>query len=159
MIQTIDFQNVELVKTLFNLQRDSYVVEAELINFYEIPPLMESFEDFQKCTEQFLGYFENLELAGAVSYELEGDELTICRLVVDPGHFKKGIAQKLLDAVESSNADASLIKVSTGKDNVPAKNLYLKNKFNWIQDLEVVPNLYISLFEKKVGHESAEAGY
>ncbi|WP_157950938.1 hypothetical protein [Peribacillus acanthi] len=39
-------------------------------------------------------------------------------------------------------------KVSTGKDNAPAKSLYEKNGFRWLKDLEVAPGFFLSLFEK-----------
>ncbi|MEH6945117.1 GNAT family N-acetyltransferase [Bacillus sp. JJ722] len=123
-------------------------VEAELIGFFDLPPLKESFEEFQQCGETFLGYFEEDELAGALSFTIEGEELTICRMVVHPNHFRKGIAQMLLDNLEEINQKCTIIKVSTGKDNVPAKNLYLKNGFQFVRDLMVAPGVYISKFEK-----------
>lgn len=149
MIKEIDLQDRGLTKQLLELQRASYLVEAKLINFFEIPPLKESLEELIKCGETFLGYFEEKVLAGAISYTVEGDDLTICRMVVHPAHFRKGIAQKLLSEVENRNSQISVYKVSTGKDNPPAKNLYLKNGFIFVSDFEVVPGLYISNFEKR----------
>ncbi|MDQ1146473.1 ribosomal protein S18 acetylase RimI-like enzyme [Bacillus sp. SORGH_AS 510] len=149
MIKVIDLQEIGLAKELLELQRASYLVEAKLINFFEIPPLKESLEELIECGETFLCYFEEKSLAGAISYSVDEDELTICRMVVHPDHFRKGIAQKLLSEVESRNSQISVYKVSTGKDNPPAKNLYLKNGFTFLSDIEVVPGLYISNFEKR----------
>lgn len=149
MIKEIDLQDRGLTKQLLELQRASYLVEAKLINFFEIPPLKESLEELIECGETFLSYFEEKTLAGAISYSVDGDELTICRMVVHPAHFRKGIAQKLLSELESRNSQISVYKVSTGKDNPPAKNLYLKNGFIFVSDFEVVPGLYISNFEKR----------
>ncbi|WP_413300691.1 GNAT family N-acetyltransferase [Bacillus sp. 1P10SD] len=149
MIKAIDLHNRNLAKELLELQRASYLIEAELINFFEIPPLNESLEELIECKETFLGYFEEKTLAGAISYTLDGDELTICRMIVHPDHFRKRIAQKLLSEVESRNTQISVYKVSTGKDNPPAKKLYLKNGFSFVSDIEVVPGLYISNFEKR----------
>jgi ribosomal protein S18 acetylase RimI-like enzyme len=154
MIKVIDLQNRNLAKVLLELQRASYMIEAELINFFEIPPLKESLEELIECKETFLGYFEEKALAGAISFTVEGDELTICRMIVHPAHFRKGIAQKLLNEVESRNSQLSVYKVSTGKDNPPAKNLYLKNGFTIVSDFEVVPGLYISNFEKRKVEEA-----
>jgi GNAT superfamily N-acetyltransferase len=75
--------------------------------------------------------------------------LTICRMVVHPNHFRKGIAQKLLNFVEGNTRDFTIFKVSTGKDNTPATNLYLKNIYRLVCDLEVAPGFYISNFEKR----------
>ena len=152
MIKEIDFQNISLLKTLFELQQASYQVEAELIQFFEIPPLIESFNDFRQCGETFLGYFEENELVGALSFTIDGEELTICRMIVHPNHFRKGIAQKLLNYVEETNKDITVLKVSTGKKNSPAKSLYYKLGYQLVWDLEVAPGFYISQFEKKFGN-------
>lgn len=149
MIKQIDLHNSNLVRELLALQKESYLVEAKLINFYEIPPLLETIEELIECEETFLGYFEGAQLAGAVSYTIEEDELTICRMVVHPDHFRKGIAQKLLTEVEISNPELNVFNVSTGRENPPAKNLYLKNGYKLISELEVVPELFISNFEKR----------
>lgn len=149
MISKIDLNDVRIIQQLYDLQRTSYQIEAKLIGFFEIPPLTESIADIQQCGETFLGYFEGVELEGALSYTVEGKELTICRMVVHPNHFRKGIALKLLNYMEENSGGMVVYKVSTGKDNVPAKNLYLKNGFQFVQDHEVAPGVYISNFEKQ----------
>ncbi|MFF2450285.1 GNAT family N-acetyltransferase [Neobacillus sp. NPDC058068] len=149
MIKKLNLHNLNLVKELFELQRASYLVEAKLINFFEIPPLKESMEELMESGETFFGYFEGDELAGAISYTIDGTELAICRMVVHPNHFRKGIAQCLLAEVEKNNQQFTVLKVSTGKENSPAKNLYLKNGYKLVRDLEVVPGLVISNFEKR----------
>ncbi|WP_028400554.1 GNAT family N-acetyltransferase [Ectobacillus panaciterrae] len=148
MIQKIDLIDDTLLFTLFQLQKASYLVEADLINFYGLPPLQESLQDLQTCGETFLGYFENGELTGAVSYTSKAQELTICRMIVHPNHFRKGIAQLLLKELEREESGYSIFHVATGRDNIPAKKLYLKNGFQWKEDREVAPNFFISMFEK-----------
>ncbi|MBS4211504.1 GNAT family N-acetyltransferase [Neobacillus rhizophilus] len=148
MIQIIDMKNLSLANDLYNLQRSAYLVEARIVGFDDIPPLKESFEEFLISGESFLGFFEMGELTGAVSFETEGKELTICRMVVDPKHFRKGIAEKLLNAVEDIDQNIQVFKVSTGKDNQPAKNLYQKNGFKLVEDMEAAPGFFISHFEK-----------
>ncbi|MEH7353303.1 GNAT family N-acetyltransferase [Neobacillus drentensis] len=149
MIKNLDLHNLDLVKELHELQRSSYLIEAKLINFFEIPPLKETLEELTVCGESFLGYFEGEILAGAISYTIDGEVLTICRMVVHPNHFRKGIAQKLLTTVEELNKENAVLNVSTGKENNPAKGLYLKNGYKLVGDLEVVPGLFISNFEKR----------
>ncbi|TWE08400.1 acetyltransferase (GNAT) family protein [Neobacillus bataviensis] len=144
MIKELDLNLMNTLKEVYDLQRASYQIEAQLINFFEIPPLTEALEDLGACDETFLGYFEEETLAGAISYTVKEHELTICRMIVHPSHFRKGIAQKLLKKVEEQNQNISVLYVSTGKENLPAKNLYLKNGFQFVSDQEVVPGLYIS---------------
>ncbi|MFD1738189.1 GNAT family N-acetyltransferase [Bacillus salitolerans] len=148
MISIIDFTNDRLVQELYQLQRASYLIEAKIINFDDIPPLLETLEDFRNCKEMFLGYFEEGVLAGAISFEKENRALTICRLVVHPNHFRKGIAQSLLHALEALEPKGS-IQVSTGRDNEPAIKLYSKNGYTLERDIEVVPGLVISSFIKR----------
>ncbi|MCM2533159.1 GNAT family N-acetyltransferase [Neobacillus pocheonensis] len=149
MIKKIAFHNTSLVQELFELQKASYLVEANLIGFFDIPPLKESLEGLNGCGETFLGYFEEEVLVGALAFTIEGEALTICRMVVHPNHFRKGIARKLLYALEEIQPEWLVLKVSTGKDNTPAKKLYQKNGFQFVQDMEVVPGLFISHFEKR----------
>lgn len=152
MIRELDLHHPEILTDVFELQRASYIIEAQLIHFFDIPPLLETKKELKECGETFLGYFEGENLAGAISYTIEEDDLTICRMVVHPSHFRKGIAQKLLTRVEEENPDISTLNVSTGKDNPPAKNLYLKNGFNHVSDLEVISGLFISHFKKEKHH-------
>ncbi|OLS36854.1 GNAT family N-acetyltransferase [Bacillus sp. MRMR6] len=149
MIRKIDLENQTLIQELFSLQRLAYLIEAKLINFYDIPPLKESIEELIECGETFLGYFEDDELAGAVSFTKKREELTICRMVVHPNHFRKGIAHKLLTAVEEMEPAVPIIRVSTGKDNFPAKKLYQKNDYQLETEIEVAPGLYISSLKKE----------
>jgi ribosomal protein S18 acetylase RimI-like enzyme len=149
MIRKIDLENQTLVQELFSLQRLAYLIEAKLIDFYDIPPLKESIEELIECGETFLGYFEDDELAGAVSFTKKREELTICRMVVHPNHFRKGIAHKLLTAVEEMEPAVPIIRVSTGKDNFPAKKLYQKNDYQLEKEIEVAPGFYISSLKKE----------
>lgn len=149
MIKSINFKDDHLVRELYELQRAAYLVEAKLIHFYDIPPLKETIAELTECDEIFLGYFEKNELAGALSYTIDGHELSICRMIVHPNYFRKGIAQKLLHAVEKRNGDISIFKVATGKENLPARALYLKNGFHHLEDIEIVPGFFISSFIKE----------
>jgi ribosomal protein S18 acetylase RimI-like enzyme len=154
LIREIDFKNKKAVFELYELQKISYQVEAELIRFFDIPALKESFEEFLKCKEVFWGYFEAGKLVGAISCELEREELTICRMVVHPDHFRQGIAKNLLLHLVKTFSNIGSIVVSTGKDNLPAKTLYLKNGFQFVRDLEVAPGFFISCFERTNKHQA-----
>jgi len=153
MIQKIKLQTRQLVGELFALQRAAYQVEAAIIGYCNIPPLIETLEELAQSKERFLGYFEEDRLIGAISYTMEDRELTICRVVVHPDFFRKGIASRLLDYLENLYLGASLFKVATGKENFPAKMLYRKNGYQMVNELEVVPGLFISHFEKIIDHQ------
>lgn len=149
MIRQIDLRNSSLANDLYDLQKESYLVEAQLVDYYNLPPLIESFQQFIDCQEMFIGCFESDKLIGAISYSIDDSVCTICRMVVRPGYFRRGIAQNLLEFLEKTSNEIPIFKVSTGKDNEPAKRLYQKNGFILIKDIEAEPGFYISYFEKK----------
>ena len=132
---------------LYSLQKKAYAVEAKLIGFDGIPPLVETFNQFLHCSETFIGFFVDDTLAGAISYKDDNGMIEICRLVVHPDHFRKGIAQALLTHLQRTIPWKKL-SVSTGALNMPARKLYEKNGFIHRKDVEVAPQFFISLYEK-----------
>lgn len=147
MLRKMDLLNLSLVKELDTLQKKSYAIEAELVGFDDLPPLKETLEQLIACQEEFIGYFIDGKLAGAISYSPENGTLVICRLIVDPAHFRKGIAGKLLTHLEEEKSFDRII-VSTGKENQPAINLYRKYGFNPVKDIEAAPGFFITMLEK-----------
>ena len=73
---------------LIRVQRAAYAVEAELIGSTAIPALHETAADLAPCGETVLGREVDGRLVAAVGYRREGDELDLCRLVVDPPAFR-----------------------------------------------------------------------
>jgi ribosomal protein S18 acetylase RimI-like enzyme len=150
MIRHIDINNKEIAQSLLNVQIPSYQVEAELINFSDLPPLRETIENLQHCGEKFYGYYINDELAGAISYKVEENTLDIHRLMVAPIHFRKGIGNLLLQFIETVENDVHEIIVSTGANNTPAKNLYFRQGYSAIGEIKVTEGLLLSKFKKKM---------
>jgi ribosomal protein S18 acetylase RimI-like enzyme len=147
MLRKLDLQNRLLAGKFDVLQKESYAIEAELIGFQDIPPLLETVEELMDSLETFLGYYIDNKLAGAISYVYENGSLEICRLIVDPVHFRKGIANTLLCRLKKAENPKRIV-VSTGKDNHPAINLYKKHGFSFLREIEAAPGFYISQFEK-----------
>nr|WP_234969362.1 GNAT family N-acetyltransferase [Bacillus mediterraneensis] len=130
------------------IQRAAYRLEAELIGTDEIPPLKESLEDLQGCGQTFIGYYNQGELAGVLSYKKEEGTIDIHRLVVAPAHFRKGIARKLLGWLENQETDAELFTVSTGRDNEPAVCLYKSLGYVLERESIVGPGIKLVHFTK-----------
>ena len=84
----------------------------------------------------------------AVGYVRTGDELELCRLVVDPAAFRAGHARALLDAVDAAEAGVRRTTVSTGRDNEPALRLYAQRGFRRVGEREVAPGLWIAELER-----------
>ncbi|MFE4522262.1 GNAT family N-acetyltransferase [Cytobacillus firmus] len=64
-----------------------------------------------------------------------------------PEHFRKGIAQKLLNFIELRPMNEKMI-VTTGSKNTPAVTFYLKNGFKELKKMEINESLTITAFEK-----------
>lgn len=117
------------VDALVALQRAAYRVEADLIGADVIPALTETPDELAGSGETFLGMREAGRLLGAIGYRREGDLVDVCRLVVDPSAFRRGIATALLDALEAREHDAARWTVSTAMANAPARALYERRGF------------------------------
>lgn len=148
MIKIIDISNSKNAEDVLNIQIPSYKVEAEIIGSYEIPPLKDTVYTLQHCGEAFFGYYENEELCGVISIKVD-DDVDIHRLIVHPNHFRKGIAQLLLNFIETK-FQIETIKVATGSKNIPAVSFYKKNGFRNIKEVIVNEQLSLTFFEKKL---------
>ncbi|HYH89069.1 MAG TPA: GNAT family N-acetyltransferase, partial [Solirubrobacteraceae bacterium] len=77
---------------LLAVQRAGYAVEARLVGVDSLPPQHESIEDLRAETIWVA------EAGGSVGGMLgveDGDDLVIARLVVAPGHMRRGIGRAL----------------------------------------------------------------
>ncbi|CAH0315953.1 putative N-acetyltransferase YvbK [Peribacillus sp. Bi96] len=150
MIKKIDMTNPKLAEDVLNIQLPSYMVEAELIHFYEIPPLKDTVDTLQQSGETFYGYYLNDELSGVISIKVEKGIIDIHRLMVHPTHFRKGISKMLLEFIENNEKDIETIIVSTGSKNTPAINFYEKNGFSITGETNVTERLSVTSFKKKI---------
>ncbi|WLD92934.1 N-acetyltransferase [Alkalihalobacillus sp. AL-G] len=147
MIKQIDLSDPAQLHELHQMQKASYQVEADLIGFYRIPPLVETVEELKSCGETFYGYWENERLAGAVSIIHEDDVCTICRLAVHPDFFQRGIGGSMVTYVVDHLPYDNWL-VSTGKENHPARRLYEKHGFEHVGD-EVITGKGITISNYK----------
>lgn len=148
MIKQLNLNSDDVANRVLDLQMPSYKVEAEIIDFYDIPPLKDTIKTIKECHEIFYGYFIKGTLAGIISYKLKGSTLDIHRVAIHPDFFRIGIAKELLYFVENHEERARKIIVSTGKGNTPAINLYLKMGYIKVQDIKISQELYVTSLEK-----------
>ncbi|WP_186429170.1 GNAT family N-acetyltransferase [Clostridium sp. BSD9I1] len=148
MIKELDLTNMKTAASVLQLQIASYKIEAELIGFYEIPPLKDTLDSLTECDEIFYGYFINNILAGIISYKINENILDIHRVAVHPCFFKRGIAGKMIRFIEKIEDTINKAVVCTGQKNLPAVNLYLKNGYQKVKDIEISKRIYLTEFEK-----------
>lgn len=149
-IMKLNLQDESTVDELWSIQHKAYRLEAELIGFREIPPLMETRDMLRRSGEDFYGCFDDSgDLMGAVATEEESlGKLTITRMMVSPDHFRKGVAGSLLKYVFNFYEGMDQFIVSTGKLNIPAVSLYTKFGFVAVGSEEVAPGVELIEFQR-----------
>lgn len=144
MIQLVNHNDEKVAESILSIQLPAYKVEADLIGFDGIPQLLDTVENIKSSNEQFLGKLDGSKLVGFLSYEGTEELIDICRLVVDPNHFRKGIASELLSYLLNVYGNEKKIVVSTGAKNTPAITLYERHNFTKIVDVEIEPDFFIT---------------
>jgi len=146
----LDLQDELTLSELWSLQHKAYRLEAELIGFRDIPPLLETRDMLRRSVEIFYGCISGEgDLLGAVAVEEEAPgKLTITRMMVSPDHFGQGIAGSLLNHVFEQYNGMEQFIVSTGKMNNPAVSLYKKHGFIPAGVEEVAPGIELVEFHR-----------
>lgn len=140
MIEQLNLKDPSTAQEILNVQIPAYKIEAEQIGFDGIPQLYETIDDIRQSGETFYGFYQDCELAGCIALQEKGDTIGICRLFVHPGHFRKGIASKLLNFILTKE---KRFTVSTGAANSPAIKLYEKAGFKESGKLLIAPNVFL----------------
>ncbi|MBG9550417.1 GNAT family N-acetyltransferase [Cytobacillus firmus] len=147
MIKEINIKDRKAAEQVLSVQLPAYKIEAEIIGYPDLPPLKDSADSLRTTGETFFGYFTGEKLCGAISFKEKNDVLDIHRLIVHPEHFRKGIAQKLLNYIGRRPIIKKMI-VTTGSKNTPAVAFYLKNGFKEVEMIKINDLLTITAFEK-----------
>ena len=155
VITVLNHGDISIAKQILDVQLPAYRVEADIIVFYEIPPLRDTAKTIASSEEHFIGYRVGERLAGFISYELpekDGDveSVDICRMVVHPDFFRRGIAKQLLAHLLDSAAAGKRVTVSTGAKNEPAKSLYRSFGFVEKKEIEIAPDVFLTVFERNL---------
>lgn len=152
-VRPLDIDDDETAAAVLALQRSAYAVEADLIGSDGIPALTETLQQLRTADESWLGVLdpETGHLAGAVAWrELDHGIVDICRLVVAPEAFRRGIATTLLNALDGAVPGRPMV-VSTGRANEPALALYRRRGFRVVRDREAAPGLWVTELERPGG--------
>jgi len=119
------------LEEILQLQKVSYLQEAEIYNDFTIQPLMQTIDSVIEEWEQgiILKVEENGEIIGSVRGVLVDNVCLIGKLIVNPDAQNKGIGKMLMNGIEQEFISCSHYELFTGfKSN---KNLYLYNKLGY----------------------------
>ena len=149
MIVSLNHKEEKTAQLMLKVQLPAYKVEAKLIGFDGIPQLKDDVQSIQASHENFIGYMSEDHLTAFLSYSESDSDYQICRLVVHPNFFKRGIARQLVEHFLNEIVKNKKVVVTTGADNFPAINLYKSFGFTFQKKLEVAPNFFIACFERE----------
>jgi GNAT superfamily N-acetyltransferase len=148
-IRALDLRDRDTLDAVVALQRVSYRVEADLLGARTLPALTETPRHLRGTGEDFLGAFEGERLVGAVSWKRNGPLLDIHRMVVHPDRFRRGIAGRLLAALDEHEAGVERTVVATGAANPPARRLYERHGFTPVEERVVSGSIAIIIYERR----------
>ena len=133
MIRRLDHTDPKIAQNIRDVFQVSYTVEAELLKAIDFPPLQKTLDNFLKSENNFYGFLDNDKLIAVIEVHFESSCTHIQSLVVSPSYFRRGIAQNLIGHIFDNNK-SELYTVETGKDNLPAIQLY--QKFGFVKSKE-----------------------
>ncbi|MBW5449389.1 GNAT family N-acetyltransferase [Cohnella sp. CFH 77786] len=150
-IHPLDLTNPDIAEELWALQHAAYRREADLIGVPDLPPLKDTVLTLQHCGETFYGcWTEDGELAGAISIEDEPDGVTvICRMMVQPDYFRKGIGSALVAHVLAEVPGGSEVSVTAETRNEPAVRLYERQGFQPEEIFKPAPGITMVRYVRK----------
>jgi ribosomal protein S18 acetylase RimI-like enzyme len=142
-IRNLDRQSRSELRQIFQMQMDAYKIEAKILGVESLPPLDETFEEFEKLTDEGFVCLVDAALVGAVFLEKSTASILISRLAVDPHFFRRGIARHLIEhcLAEYPNLE---FRAGTGAENYPALNLYRSFGFEVCEEIVVKGDLKFS---------------
>lgn len=122
-IEKADFNDLE---EILQIQKTAFLSEAQIYNDYTFDALTQSLESIQSDYSKYI-YLKavyNDEIVGSVKSCITDDNIGwIGRLIVKREYQNKGIAKKLLAAIEQTIPDVKEYLLFTGEKSL--KNIYL----------------------------------
>lgn len=134
----IDDKNIKIsiaeltdLKNILELQKESYIQEAEIYNDFNIPPLTQNLDSLKKEWQNgiVIKAEKNGQIVGSVRAELVDNVCKIGKLIVKPDFQNQGIGKKLLSEIEKLFDNCSIYELFTG--NMSEKNLAIYRKLGY----------------------------
>lgn len=149
-VAAVDQRDPDTAVELVALQRRAYAVEAELIGYDRIPPLVESAQQLMESSLTIWALMEQGAVVGLIGFTEEPGTVDIDRIAVDPAHFRRGYARLLLNRLHDQHPGCAFV-VSTGAANAPAMALYERLGYERVGERTVVQTLVVVDFHRQGG--------
>jgi len=166
VIRRLNPADAAVAQELVAVQQAAYAVEAGIIGRDVIPAQRETAEQVAAGGLEVLAALEpppappgagtDIDLArpaaarvvAFVAYRRTGDELDIHKLVVHPAAFRRGLATRLLAALDAEEPGVQRQTVATAVDNAPARALYEGRGFVLVNVREAPGGVRIAELER-----------
>lgn len=118
----------EDLPVILNIQKRAFIVQAELYDAYDIPPMIETIEDIDLSSEKLIVLVAEVDgtIVGSIRVVFGEEEAEIKRLSVIDKFQGRGIGRKLLSEAEKNCGGVSRIWLFTGGQSYENINLYKK---------------------------------
>jgi ribosomal protein S18 acetylase RimI-like enzyme len=150
VIRRLDASDPATAAELVAVQRAAYAVEAGLIGRDVIPAQRETAEQVAASGLAVLAALEPppapapaaaraaaaARVVAFVAYRRAGEQLDVHKLVVHPAAFRRGLATRLLDALDAGEEGVRRQTVATAVANAPARALYERRGFAVVAERE-----------------------
>lgn len=130
MTENITIEKAELadLEEILRIQHEAFQEEARIYNCCAIPPLTQTLDDLKNelAEKTFLKAVTDGRIVGSVRAGFDGKTVHVEKLAVAPSMQNRGIASRLLAAIENFFPVAVRYELFTGR--LSSKNLYLYQK-------------------------------
>jgi ribosomal protein S18 acetylase RimI-like enzyme len=147
-VQPFDARKAGFAGKLFRLQYRAYLVESRRIGWRNFPPLKERPFEFRSKLRHAFGMLMEGRPVGLLCYEALGDCVQVTTLVVDPMHFRRGVATALMHRLLECAAGLQ-VGVMTARRNRPAMSLYRSLGFVRVRSVRGLPRGCVKLEEPR----------
>lgn len=140
---------IDDMEEILALQKIAYITEAEIYHDFNIPPLLQTLEEIKEEAKNslFLKAVSNGTIIGSIRGYINSGTCFIGKLMVLPGHRKRGIGKKLMKAMEDSFPEARY-ELFTGHLSVENLALYESLGYRKFKTIKIDESLQFIYLEK-----------
>lgn len=127
----IERANIQDAEEILSLQKLAYISEAEIYNDFNIPPLVQSFEQIESEFDNhiFLKVLVDGKIIGSLRASVIDGVCTIFKVIVHPDFQNRGIGTSMIIRIEEILCESKRFEIFTGHRS--ERNLYLYQKLGY----------------------------